>query len=91
VTTILTLMEPNAIFLSPETLEEECILAARHGNLVNKKFREGLSPEEVQELEKIRERMAEIEAPFYEPALRLLNEVIDRLDSEQRSSKTKGK
>ena len=84
-------MKPNAMYQNLETIKEESILIARHGVLVDKKFSKGLSTEEVQELEQIRTRMDELNAPFYEPIIQRLTAIHDRLVLEQSLSQTKGK
>lgn len=58
--------------------EEEYVLMARHAALVDKKFLEGLSVSELQELEQIRARMEEFDAPFYEPIIERLTAMLER-------------
>jgi len=58
---------------------------ARHHELVDKKYLEGLSPDESAELEQIDEALVEGDAAFYEP---LLADLEERLAAAKRGGRS---
>ena len=70
---------------------EVSVLCARRAGLVDKKFLEGLSTEELLELEQLSKRLDELYAPFYEPIIQCLTDIEKRLATQHSKSRTKGK
>ena len=57
-------------------------LAARHAELVDKKFLVGLTPQETEELEQIKAGLDEVERPYYELAIKNLMALRDKIAAE---------
>lgn len=77
-------VEPDEPQASPEPLSgwnspEAASYAERHSRLIDKKFREGLSEEEAQELNQINKIMDEYDAPFYKPIIEKLQAIHEQL------------
>ena len=64
-------------------------LAERHSILVDKKFLEGLSPDEEKELEDIRAIFDRFDAPFYDPVIERLTVLISELSKGNSQSEDK--
>lgn len=65
-------------------------LYRRHGELVDKKFLDGLSPEEEQELAEIRRQLDEHEAAFYRPMEAQARAALAALEAELRGRSNDG-
>ncbi len=65
---------------------QAAVLAKRHSALVNKKFLEGLSPNEKKELEDIRAVFDQFDASFYAPIIETLTALAGKLSKENSQS-----
>ena len=54
----------------------------RHGELVDKKFLDGLTAEESQELEQINKWLDEIDAPHFVEVMELLNSIQEKISQD---------